>query len=253
MPEDLRLGTGVGKDADRASVVFATTQWSVVVSARGDSVEARAALEVLCRTYWRPIFSFIRREGRTIEDSQDLTQGFFELLLERRDLEAVRQEKGRLRSYLLVALKHFLAHERRRAHAIKRGEGKLHISLEELAAREQSDPEPAEELTADRIYERRWALTVLDQVLLRLGEEYTVDGKAELFTRFKDLLANEADSKSQALIASELSMSENAVKQAYFRFRRSYRELLREEIARTVAVPGDVENELRHLIAVLRA
>lgn len=240
-------------DAAGARPVFATTQWSVVVSAQGDSAEARAALEILCRTYWRSIFSFIRCEGRSVEDSQDLTQGFFELLLERRDLEMVRQEKGRLRSYLLVALKHYLAQERRRANAIKRGAGKLHISLEELVSREQHDPEPAELLTADRIYERRWALTLLDQVLLRLGHEYALDGKTALFDHFKKLLADESDGQSQAQIAAELNMSENAVKQAYLRFRRAYRDLLREEIARTVALPGDVEDELHQLIQVLRA
>lgn len=244
------MGTG---DSNPGAAVFATTEWSVVVAARGDSTEARAALELLCRTYWRPIFSFIRREGRGMEDAQDLTQGFFERLLERRDLEMVRKEKGRLRSYLLVALKHFLAHERRRANAIKRGGGKLHISLEEIAAREQSDPEPAEDLTADRIFERRWALTVLDHVLVRLEKIYKHDGREMLFHRFKDLLGDEANGKSQAEIASELQMSENAVKQAFFRFRRSYRDLLREEIARTVAVPGEIENELRYLISVLRA
>lgn len=233
--------------------IFATTEWSVVAKARGDSAEARAALERLCRTYWRPIFSFIRCEGRNIEDAQDLTQGFFELLLERRDLEMVRQEKGRLRSYLLVALKHYLAQERRRANALKRGQGKLHISLDELTAREQGDPEPADELSADRIYERRWALTVLEQVMLRLGQEYAASGKTTLFDHFKESLADGAESKSQAQIASESHMSENAVKQAYLRFRRSYRELLREEIARTVAVAGDVESELRHLINALRA
>lgn len=236
-----------------ATSAFLSTEWSVVVTARGESIEARVALERLCRTYWRPIFSFIRRDGRTIEDSQDLTQGFFQLLLERRDLAMVQKEKGRLRSYLLVALKHYLAQERRRAHAHKRGGGQLHISLEELMAREQNDPEPAEELSADRIYERRWALTLLEQVLQRIGTEYAEARNKQLFHNFKELLAGDPGSKSQAEIAGELQMSENAVKQAYHRFRRTYRDLLREEIARTVAAPGDVEDELRHLIRVLRA
>jgi RNA polymerase sigma-70 factor (ECF subfamily) len=172
--------------------------------------------------------------------------------LERRDFDAVRKEKGRLRSYLLVSLKHFLVNERARAMSIKCGEGRALIPLEELTARERSDPEPADTLTADKIYERRWALTVLEQVLARLEQEYRTAGNGELFVRFKELLADESDGISQAEIASRLGMSENAVKQAYHRFRQRYRELLREEIAHTVAVPGDIEDELRHLIAVLR-
>jgi RNA polymerase sigma factor (sigma-70 family) len=238
-------------DTDPAD--FATTRWSVVRAAQGDSAAAREALESLCRIYWRPIYSFIRREGRGVEDAQDLTQGFFTRLLERRDFDAVRQEKGRLRSYLLVSLKHFLANQRQRAMSIKRGQGRPLISLEQLVAHERNDPEPADILTADRIYERRWALTLLDQVLERLADECKVAGKGQLFARFKELLADEPDRTSQAEIANEMGMTENAVKQAYHRFRQRYRELLREEVANTVAVPGDIEDELRHLIAVLRA
>lgn len=235
-----------------AYATFNTTHWSVVLAAHGQSPEANKALETLCRTYWPPIYSFLRRDGRTVEDAQDLTQSFFARLLERRDLDTVRQEKGRLRSYLLKSLKHFLINERQRAMSIKRGEGRPLIPLDELLARERSDPEPADVLTADRIYERRWALTVLDQALARLGEEYQAAANADLFARFKELLADESDELSQARIAAGLGMTENAVKQAYHRFRRRYRELLREEIAHTVAVPGDIEDELRHLIAILR-
>ena len=235
---------------DARGVAFTTTHWSVVLAAQANSPAADAALEKLCRTYWPPIYSFVRREGRTVEDAQDLTQSFFARFLERRDLDAVRQEKGRLRSYLLVSLKHFLINERQRIMSIKRGEGKALVSLEELEARERNDPEPADLLTADKIYERRWALTVLDQVLCRLGEEYRGASNEKLFERFKDLLAD--DGMSQAQIAAELGMTENAVKQAYHRFRQRYRECLREEIAHTVAVPGDIEDELRHLIVVLR-
>ena len=164
----------------------------------------------------------------------------------------MRKEKGRLRSYLLVSLKHFLVNERARAMSIKRGQGRALIPLDEVIARERNDPEPADVLTADKIYERRWALTVLEQVLARLGEEYRAAGNAKLFVRFKDLLADESDGTSQAKVAEEIGMTENAVKQAYHRFRNRYRECLRDEIAHTVAVPGDIEDELRHLIAVLR-
>lgn len=233
-------------------MAFVTTRWSVVLAAQGRSPAAQEALETLCRAYWRPLYWFIRRQGSTSEEAQDLTQAFFALLLERRDLDAVRAEKGRLRSYLLVSLKHFLVNERHRAMALKRGEGRTPISLEGLEEDERADLEPADNLTADRIYEHRWALTVLDKVLVRLGEEYKAAGNAILFDRLKELLADEQDGPSQAEVATELEMTENAVKQAFHRFRLRYRQLLREEIAQTVATPGDVEDELRHLIAILR-
>jgi RNA polymerase sigma factor (sigma-70 family) len=241
-----------GRSVDTGAAVFVTTHWSVVLAAQGPSPAAEEALQKLCSTYWRPIYSFVRREGRSVEDAQDLTQSFFARLLQRRDFDAVREEKGRLRSYLLISLKHFLINERQRAMSIKRGEGQALVPLDELVARERNDPEPADTLTADRIYERRWALTVLEQVLARLEKEYRTAGNSGLFVRFKELLADESDGISQAKIASELGMTENAVKQAYHRFRQRYRELLREEIAHTVAAPGDIEDELRHLIGVLR-
>ena len=195
----------------------------------------------------------MRRQGAGPEEAEDLTQGFFALLLERRDLNVVRKEKGRLRSYLLVSLKNFLADEHSRAMAIKRGRGQRLASLEELRANERAIVEPVDTLTADQIYERRWALTVLDQVLARLEEEYRRAGSRLIFERFEKLLTNEPDRQSQADIAAELGMTENAVKQAFHRFRQRYRSLFQEEIAHTVVVPGDIEDELRHLIAVLRA
>src|SRR5437870_3403119 len=185
------------RSVDSGGAAFVTTHWSVVLAAQGSSPAAEEALEKLCRSYWRPIYSFVRREGRTIEDAQDLTQGFFARLLERRDFDAVRREKGRLRSYLLVSLKHFLINERQRAITIKRGEGRALIPLHELVARERDEPEPAETLTAERIYERRWALTVLEQVLSRLKDEYRRAGNAALFDRFEEVLADEADGISQ--------------------------------------------------------
>ena len=245
--------TGVGGNAQRGPVAFATTHWSVVLEAQGPTPAAQAALEKLCRTYWRPIYGFVRRQGTETEKAKDLTQGFFALLLERRDLDAVRKEKGRLRSYLLTSLKHFLTNERNRAIAIKRGEGQRLIPLEDLRERERAGFEPADTSTADQIYERRWALTVLDQVFARLGDEYRSAGNVILFERLKALLTDEPDRLSQAQIADELGMTENAVKQAFHRLRERYRQLLREEIAHTVMAPGDIEDELRHLIAVLRA
>jgi len=173
--------------------------------------------------------------------------------LERRSLSAVRKEKGRLRSYLLGALKYFLADEQRRAMAIKRGKGQRLIPLEGLRADERIQMEPTDPVTAEMIYERRWALTVLEHVLSRLKEEYRGAGNATLFDSLKELLPDEPGAPSQADIAARLGMTENAVRQAFHRFRQRYQSLLREEIAHTVATPGDIEDELRHLIAVVEA
>jgi RNA polymerase sigma factor (sigma-70 family) len=230
---------------------FMTTDWSVVLSAQCLSPAATEALEKICRNYWRPLYAFVRREGYAREEAQDLTQAFFARFLQRRDLDAVRREKGRLRSYFLASLKNFLANERDRAMTIKRGEGRRPIPLDEMTTYAAADLETANDLSADRIFERRWALTVLEQVFARLEEEYGATGKTQLFERFKSLLADE-DRQSQSEIARQFEMNENAVKQAFHRFRQRYREILREEIAHTVAAPGDVEDELRYLIAVLR-
>ncbi len=245
--------TGVGKPAAAGAAGFTTTHWSVVLAAQGDSPEADKALEKLCRTYWWPVYSFIRRQGAGPEDAQDLTQGFFAVLLERRDLQAVRREKGRLRSFFLVSVKHFLAKAHRHAVAAKRGEGKPPISLDELLARKRADLEPPDTtLSPDRIFERRWALTVLEQALARLEDEYLAVGKARLFEELKKLLTGESGQRSQGEIARELGVTENAVNQAFYRLRQRYRELLHEEIAHTVVAPDDTEDELRHLIAALR-
>jgi RNA polymerase sigma factor (sigma-70 family) len=242
----------IAGDTRDAAVAFATTHWSVVLTAQGQSPAADEALEKLCRSYWWPLYGFVRRQGYGPEEAQDLTQGFFALLLERRDLDVVHREKGRLRSYLLVSLKNFLAKARRRELTTKRGEGRALVPLDELVARERADLEPADNLTADRIYERRWALTLLDQVLTRLESEYRSAGNAKLFDCLKEFLSDEPGRRSQAEVAAERGMTENAVKQALHRLRQRYRQLLRDEIAQTVAVPGDVEDELRHFISVLQ-
>ena len=247
------IASDVTAAGQRGAVAFATTHWSLVLEAQGESAIAQEALEKLCRIYWRPIYSFLRRQGIAQEEAEDLTQGFFALLLERRDLSAVRREKGRLRSYLLTALKHFLADERRRAMAIKRGKDQRPIPLEELRNEEWIDIEPADPLTAERIYERRWASTVLERVLDLLQDEYAATGNAELFDSLTQLLPDEPGTPSQADIAAKFGMTENAITQAFHRFRQRYQLLLRQEIAHTVATPGDIENELRYLIAVVRA
>jgi RNA polymerase sigma-70 factor (ECF subfamily) len=235
------------------AIPFATTHWSVVLDAQTESPTAQNALEKLCQVYWPPIYSFVQRKGVDPEEAKDVTQEFFADLLEHRNLTAVRKEKGRFRSYLLGALKYFLADEHRRVMAIKRGKGQRLIPLEELSVSERAEMEPADSVTAEQIYERRWASTLLERVLGLLKNEYVAAGNAALFDCLKQLLPDEPGSPSQADIAGQLGMTANAVRQAFHRFRQRYQLLLREEIAHTVATPGDVEDELRHLIAVVRA
>jgi len=248
--DELTSLTAIG-DAQHGPTAFTTTHWSVVLEAQGESPAARDALEKLCRTYWRPIFAFVRRQGVSLEDAEDLTQGFFALLLERRDLSTVRKEKGRLRSYLLASVKNFLVDEQRRSLAVKRGKGQWLIPLDELHDH-RLDVGRTDRLTPDQIYDRRWAWTVLEQVLARFREEYRSAGNVRFFEQMKKMLTDEPGRPSQAEIADEFDMTENAVKQAYHRFRQRYQLLLREEIANTVAIPSDIEDELRHLIAVVR-
>jgi RNA polymerase sigma-70 factor (ECF subfamily) len=243
--------TANDRTAHSGGIAFTTTHWSVVLEAQGESPVAQEALEKLCRTYWRPIYSFVRRQGLPPAEAEDITQGFFAQLLKRRSFGAVRKERGRLRSFLLASVKYFLADEHRRAMAIKRGKGQRVIPLEELHADEPI--ELADPVTSEMVYERRWALTVLERVFNRLKEEYRAAGNPALFNSLKQLLPDEPGAPSQAQIAAQLGMTENSVRQAFYRFRQRYQSLLREEIAHTVATPGDIEDELRHLIAVLEA
>ena len=256
MPADNEVtsltATGPATARQHRGVAFTTTHWSVVLQAQGQSPAAQAALEKLCCTYWRPIYGFVRRQGTEPEEAKDLTQGFFALLLERRDFDAVRKEKGRLRSYLLTSLKHFLASEHRRVMAGKRGKGQQLIPLEELSANERTEMQPTDLLSADRLYDRRWALTLMEQVLRRLKEEYCTGGNAALFDSLKQLLPDEPGAQSRTDIAMQLGMTDNALRQALHRFRHRYQLLLREEISHTVAIASDIEDELRHLISVLR-
>ena len=245
-------GSSVIQSANGGAMAFTTTHWSIVLEAQGETPAAQRALEILCRTYWRPLYGFVRRHGLGREEAQDLVQEFFARLLAHRNLDAVRREKGRLRSYLLVSLKRFLASEQHRASGVKRYESGPHIPLDELLDSEAADFELTETWSADRLYERQWALAVLEQVLGRLESEYRAADNAVLFDRLKEFLVGEPGLRTQAQIAAELGMTENAVKQAFHRFRHRYRMLLREEIAHTVAQAGDVEGELRHLVSVLR-
>lgn len=231
---------------------FATTHWSVVLSARDDqSTQAQASLAKLCQTYWYPLYVYVRRQGHSAHDAQDLTQEFFARLLEKNSLEQVRREKGKFRSFLLASLKNFLANEWDRARALKRGGGQELISLDGDSAETRYGLEPAHGETADKIFDRRWALTLLDATLARLRQEFATEGKAKLFDELKFTLTAERGTTPYIELAAKLGLSEGAVKVSVHRLRQRYREVLRAEIADTVATPGEVEEELRHLFAAL--
>jgi RNA polymerase sigma factor (sigma-70 family) len=231
---------------------FATTHWSVVLAARnGDSPQAREAMAALCNSYWYPLYAFIRRQGNGAEEAQDLTQEFFARLLESDFLGSVDRAKGKFRSFLLACCKHFLANERDRAKALKRGGGRSHIPLDFDVAESKYQLESSQALPAEKLFERRWALTLLDQVLLRLRDEFVKAGKEEYFDRLKSYLTGDRGGLSYEAFGQQFGMTEGAVKVAVHRLRRRYRELLREEIARTVDEPGEVEAEIRELFAIL--
>ncbi len=233
--------------------VFATTHWSVVLAAANEeTAEAAAALERLCRTYWYPLYAYVRREGYSPADAQDLTQGFFAQLLAQHSLAHVAPEKGRFRSFLLAAMRHFLSDQRDRAQAVKRGGGAEILSLDAQEAEERYRLEPVDRLDAEKIYERRWAMTLLEQALVRLRDEMAVAGKAELFERLKGFVAGDRE-VSCGQVAAHLGLSESGTKSAVHRLRQRYRELVREEIAHTVANPAEIDLEIGYLMALLSA
>src|SRR5215472_8109700 len=229
---------------------FPTTRWTLVVAA-GDphEKEARSALVSLCENYWYPLYAYLRRRGHPADQAQDLTQGFFIRMLEGRYLDRVDPEKGRFRSFLLASLKFFVADEADRLRAHKRGGGKV-VSLEFSSGEERYQREPAHDETPERIFERRWALSVLDRVVEKLRNEFVHHGRPEHFERLKVFLLRRSDAPYAAL-AREMNTSEGALKVAIHRLRKRYRELFRQEIADTVADPAEVESELRFLLDVL--
>jgi RNA polymerase sigma-70 factor (ECF subfamily) len=233
---------------------FATTHWSLVVAAgQGDSPEAKAALATLCEIYWYPLYAYVRRHGHGPDEAQDLTQEFFARLLEKDYLQDADRQRGKFRSFLLTAFKHFLSKERDRANALKRGGGRPTLSLDLQAGEQRYRREPADHVTPETIYERRWALTLLDQVIARLRQEFAAAGKGPFFERLKVFLTGEKGPEPYARLAADLDMTEGALKVAIHRMRRRYRELLHAEIGQTVDTPAEVEEELRHLFEAIRS
>jgi RNA polymerase sigma-70 factor (ECF subfamily) len=232
---------------------FAATRWTLVLAAAPGKASSRAidALAELCRVYWYPLYAYVRRRGHNTHEAEDLTQEFFACLLARDFLAGVDRQKGKFRSFMLAALKHFLANQWDRSQTQKRGGGQAVLSLDSLAAGSRYSQEPAHNLTPERLFERQWALTVLEQVLIRLQAEMTAEGRQSLFDNLKTHLTAERESIHYAQSAVELGMTEGAVKVAVHRLRRRYRELLREEIAQTVATLEEIDGEIRYLLSCL--
>ena len=230
---------------------FVTTHWSVVLAAgRSDSTRALAAMENLCKAYWYPLYAFVRRLGHGPEDAEDLVQSFFAQCLSKNYLTAADKNKGRFRSFLLITLKRFLANEWDKARAMKRGGAEKPLALDALTAEQRYALEPADVQSADKLYERRWALTLLEKVLSRLEEEQGASGSGQLFGELKGFLTG-SGGDSYAQIAARSSSSEGAVKVAVHRLRQRYRTLLEEEIANTVSSMEEVQEERRYLLSVL--
>lgn len=246
-------GTAPGPAPAQASGgVFATTHWSVVLAAgQVDSPEAEAALETLCRAYWYPIYGFVRRAGHGHAQAQDLTQEFFFRLLARNDFARAKRDRGPFRAYLLGALRHFLADAWDKASARKRGGAFQFVALEEATAEERQRLEPPAISDPERLYDRRWALTLLNRVLQRLRDEYRAAGKESLFAVLEPLLTQAKADVTGGAAAQRLGLSEGATRVALHRLRQRYGRIFREEIAHTVARPEEIEDEIRHLLAAL--
>ena len=228
--------------------VFATTRWTVVLAAgRKSTPQANVALEELCRTYWFPLYAYVRRRGHSKEDAEDLTQAFFARFLEKNYLEGLSAERGRFRAFLLASLKHFLANESDRAHRQKRGGGLTPLSLDWQDADTRYQLDPADQLSPDKLYDRAWAVALLERVIVRLRDENVAEGKAEPFERLKPFLMIGKSAIPYGQAATQLNLSEGAVRVAVHRLRRRYRELLRDEIAQTLSDPAQVDEEMRAL------
>jgi DNA-directed RNA polymerase specialized sigma24 family protein len=240
-------------NSEASRAVFATTHWSVVLGAgQKESPKASEAMAHLCRTYWYPLYAYVRRKGYNVHDAQDLTQEFFARLLARNYLSVADRNKGKFRSFLLGSLEHFLAREWTKAHARKRGGGQIAFSFDAVEAENRYLLEPATELTPERIYDRRWSTTLLERAMTRLEAECLANHKGDLFARAKGFLSGERGEGSYSELATTLSISEGAARVAIHRLRQRYGELVRDEIGQTVANSGEVDEELRYLVTLLR-
>ena len=223
----------------------------MLAAGRRDAPQADVALEELCRTYWYPLYAYVRRQGHSREDAEELTQAFFARLLDKNFLEGISSDKGKFRAFLLVAVKRFLANEWDRAHRQKRGGGAQPLSLDWQDADTRYQINPADNLSPDKLYDRAWAVTVLERVITRLRDESGVEGRAKLYEQLKSFLMAGKSDIPYAQAAASLNLSEGAVRVAVHRLRRRYRELLREEIAQTLSDPGQADEEMQALFSAL--
>jgi DNA-directed RNA polymerase specialized sigma24 family protein len=234
--------------------LFPSTQWSLVrIAGESFGEESQQALATLCRAYWYPLYAFVRREGYGPDEAQDLTQAFFARLLEKKYLRDADRDRGRFRSFLLASMKHFLSNERDRARAEKRGGGTTALALDEVIRTGESrfSLEPRSQLTPEKIFERQWALAVLDRVFTRVQAEMADNGKAAQLERMKPFLIGGETHIPYSRLAGEWDMTEGALKVAIHRLRRRFREVLRDEISQTVVRPEEVQEEIRYLVSVL--
>lgn len=232
---------------------FATTRWTLVLAAAGDaaSPQTRDAVASLASAYWFPLYSFIRRQGYSAEDAEDLTQEFITRIIEKQDLASVDPSKGRFRSFLLVSLRHFLSNQRDRQRAAKRGGGHKVIALDGLDAEARYQLEPATNLTPQRLFDRHWALALLENVLKRLRDDYARTGRAQVYDALKPVLLCDPDAPTYAKLGKQLAMSETAIKVAVHRLRGRFGQLLRDEVAQTVAEDADLDAEMHDLLNCL--
>jgi DNA-directed RNA polymerase specialized sigma24 family protein len=246
------MSAGPSSTSQPPGAAFAPTQWSMVLKAGHHAQDGRAALESLCRAYWPPIHAHLRRLGHSAHDAQDLTQEFFSRLLSGDTLAGVDRQKGRFRSWLLGALKHFLINARRAASAQKRGGGHEHFSIDADDAMLHAGWEPRDDLSPDIVYDRQWAQTVLRRVSARMSHAYEAAGQLPRYTALRCYLPGDAGAPAYEVTADKLGLSPAAVKSAIYKIRQHYGVLLREEIAATVESPGDVEDEIRFFLTTLR-
>jgi len=252
--EDLSSATEPARAADGGNGTFATTHWSVVLAlGASDPTRATAALEILCRRYWYPIYAFVRRRGADAHEAEDLTQAFFAQLIEQDVFQKADRQKGKFRTFLLAALTHFLANEWDKRRTLKRGGGHQFISLDEAAAEKSYQLEPVEPATPEKLFDRRWALLLMEATLERLKQEYAAGNKADLFAKLEPGLTDDFSAGGHASVAAVLGMNEGAVRVALHRLRRRFGELLRGEVAQTVTGPAEVDDEIRQLFSAISA